>query len=123
MVRIISHKMSTKNDGREYVSLKVQGGVEPMQSKQTGKLYLTAKTAYVATTFDEQTAIALVGTELPGKIGKIACEAYDYIVKDTGETLTLTHRYEYQLEDAPSVESKPIQKENVIDLAHNFLKA
>ncbi|MBK7691211.1 MAG: hypothetical protein IPJ31_08870 [Bacteroidetes bacterium] len=77
--------MSTSNDGREFVSLKVQGGIEPVQSLQTGKIYLTARTAYVATTFDEQTAAALVGSELPGKVVKVASEPYEYTSERTGE--------------------------------------
>lgn len=116
MVRIISHKKSTSNDGRDFISLKVQGGIEPVQSMQTGKMYLTAKTAYVPSTFDEQTAEALIGTDIPGKVVKVASEPYDYVVKDSGETLTLSHRYEYQLEDTPAPASKPIASEQVHDL-------
>ena len=123
MVRIIKHKMSTSNDGKIFISLKVQGGVEPVQSLQTGKLYLTAKSAYVATTFDEQTAKALIGTELPGTVVKVASEPYDYIVKETGETMTLTHRYEYQLEDKPMIESQAIAPENVQVFANDLLEA
>ncbi len=123
MVRIIKHKMSTSNDGREFVSLKVQGGIEPVQSLQTGKIYLTARTAYVATTFDEQTAAALVGSELPGKVVKVASEPYEYTSESTGEVMTLTHRYEYQLEDKPMVESQPIAPENVQVFANDLLEA
>ncbi|MBK9300626.1 MAG: hypothetical protein IPN14_08470 [Bacteroidetes bacterium] len=84
---------------------------------------MTAKTAYVATTFDVQTAEALIGSELPGTVVKVASEPYDYVVKETGETMTLTHRYEYQLEDKPMVESQPIAPENVQVFANDLLEA
>lgn len=99
MVRIINYKKSIKEDGRESISLKVQGGIEAVQSQQSGKLYLTARTAYVFCTFDEQTAKNLIGTELPGEVQKVPCEPYDYVVKDTGETMTLCHRFEYVQEE------------------------
>ena len=118
MVRIISHKKSTSNDGKEFISLKVQGGIEPVQSMQTGKMYLTAKTAYVPSTFDEQTAEALIGTDIAGKVVKVSSEPYEYTIKDSGETITLNHRYEYQLEDKPAVASTPISSEEV----HDFLE-
>lgn len=116
MVRIIGNKISTSNEGREFISLKVQGGIEPVQSANSGKIYLTAKTAFVACTFDEQTAEALVGTELPGKVERVACEPYDYVVKDTGETITLNYRYEYKLIDAPVSTAQTIASEKVHDL-------
>ena len=118
MVRVISFKQSLSQEGKEFISLKVQGGIEAVQSAQTGKMYLTARTAYVSCTFDEQTAEALIGTEMPGKVERVSCEPYEYTVKDTGETMTLTHRFEYVMEDVPSVASKPIPQEQV----HDFLE-
>jgi hypothetical protein len=56
MVRIIGAKVSQNNEGKPFVSLKLQGGVEAVQSQKTGKMYLTAKTCSIATTFDEPTA-------------------------------------------------------------------
>ena len=116
MVKVINYKKALNSDGKEFLSLKVQGGVEAAQSKQTGKMYLTAKTAYVPCTFDEQTAQALVGSDLPGKVVKVSSEPYDFIVRETGETMTLTHRYEYQLDDVPTLASNPVPKEKVLDL-------
>ncbi len=36
----------------------------------------------------------LIGQELPGSIVKQECEAYQYTIKDTGEVITLQHRWE-----------------------------
>lgn len=113
MVRVIDLKKSFTNAGKEFISLKVQGGVEAVTSTQTGKVYLTAKTAYVSCTFDEQTAEDLVGSEMPGKVEKVSCDPYSYVVKDTGETITLTHRFEYVMYDEPAKSSRTIPQEQV----------
>lgn len=117
MVKVISFKSSFNNEQqKDFISLKVQGGVEAVQSKSTGKMYLTAKTAYVPCTFDEDTADALIGTDLPGTVVKVTTEPYEYTVKDSGEVITLTHRYEYQMEEVQTEASKPIPASQVMDL-------
>lgn len=95
MVKIINVKPSVNAEGKAFYSLKLMGGVEPIQSQQTGKFYLTAKTCYIPSTFDEQTALSLIGTQLPGSVERVGCEPYEYTIKDTGEVVTLTHTYEY----------------------------
>lgn len=116
MVKVIDYKKSFNNEGKEFISLKVQGGVEAIQSKNSGKMYLTAKCAYVPCTFDEQTAHELIGSTLPGKVQRVESDPFEYTVKDTGEVITLTYRYEYQLEDVPTPASKPIPSSQVLDL-------
>ena len=53
-------------------------------------------------TFDEATCISLIGTELPGSVKKVVCEDYSYTIKDTGEIITLSHRFEYVEQEAPA---------------------
>ena len=96
MVKIISTKISTNTQGKSFVSLKVQGDPEFIQSQQTGKFYLTAKNCLVASTFDEEVANTLIGKDLPGSIERVACEPYEYTVPETAEIITRVHRYEYQ---------------------------
>ena len=72
-----------------------------VQSQETGKFYATAKKCFITSTFDEQTAEALVGREIPGRIERVECEEYDYTVPETGEVITLSHRWEYLPDDAP----------------------
>ncbi|MEJ7820933.1 MAG: hypothetical protein WKF85_01355 [Chitinophagaceae bacterium] len=108
MVKIIGTKQSQNTDGKPFVSLKVQGGIEAVQSQQTGKVYLTARTCYVATTFDESTAELLIGTQLPGTVQRVLSEPYDYTVKETGEVIRLSHRYEYTLEE--TLEEQPVDQ-------------
>ena len=56
-------------------------------------------------------------TELPGKVEKVECEAYEYVIKDTGEVITLTHRFEYVDEEkasAPKVEMSKLSFNDVM---------
>lgn len=95
MVKVIEVKQSQNTTGKSFISLKIQGGIEAVQSQQTGKLYLTALTCYIATTFDEATAKSLIGTQLPGTVQRVESEPYEYTIKETGEVVTLSHSYEY----------------------------
>jgi len=92
MVRIIGYKERLSNDGRMFNALELQGGVEIIHSA-SGGMYATAKKASIATTFDEATCQALVGTDLAGSIVKQECEPYSYSVEQTGEVLQLNYRY------------------------------
>ena len=98
MVKIINYKTATSNDGNQFILLKVSGGLQPVQSMTTGKIYFKGKTAYVASNLDEASAQAVIGSEMPGVINRVACEPYD-IVESTGESITIDYRYEYQLEE------------------------
>jgi hypothetical protein len=94
MVRIINYKRR-QTENKEFFVLEITGGIEMVQSMQTGQFYATAKKAYLSSTFDEETCKALVGTEIAGNIEKQECEPYEYTVKDTGEMMMLSHRYVY----------------------------
>ena len=117
MVRIISYKKRETEDGKEFFVLELQGGIEMVKSKETGKFYVTARKASISSTFDELTCQALIGTELPGKVEKMECEAYEYVIKDTGEVITLTHRFEYVEEEkatTPLVEMSKLSFNDVM---------
>lgn len=101
MVRIIGSKISQNSEGKPFVSLKLQGDAEAVQSMQSGRMYLTARTCYISTTFDEVTANSLIGKDLPGTIERVASEPYEYKVEATGEVITLSHRYEYKPAQVP----------------------
>lgn len=106
MVRIISYKTRQREDGTEFYLLEVQGGIEMIKSQTTGQYYATAKKATVSTTFDEDTCRGLIGTEFPGKVVKIQTEPYSYTIKDSGEVITLEHRFVYLPDDVSSDEEK-----------------
>jgi hypothetical protein len=111
MVRIISYKLSQNAEGKEFVMLKLQGGVEAIQSQQTGRFYLTAKTCFINSTFDESTAEALIGSQLPGSVERVTCDPYEYTIKETGEVVTLLHRFEYMPENKSRAHEE-VQLEN-----------
>ena len=94
MVTVISYDRRESEEGKEFFTLTVQGGLEVVQSKN-GNNYMTAKRLSIPSTFDEQACKLIVGKELPGQIIKIECDPYDYINKQTGEMITLHHSYEY----------------------------
>lgn len=108
MVTIINYKERTTEDGKSFFVLEVQGGIEMVQSKTTGKFYATARKAFVPSTFDELTCKALIGTQMPGAIVKEECEAYEYVDQATGEMVVLTHRYAYAQEQVEVKSQKPI---------------
>jgi hypothetical protein len=95
MVRIVNYQQRTSEQGKVFFTLELQGGIEIVKSQETGKQYITARKANMSCTFDELTCQSLIGTELPGSVRKVNCEEYDYTIKETGEIITLSHRYEY----------------------------
>lgn len=94
MVRIIGVH-ARQNEKGNYVSLELQGDLVMVQSQTTGRFYATAKRCFIFSTFDEQTAQSLIGSQIPGSIERVECEAYDYTVQETGEVIKLAHSYAY----------------------------
>ncbi|WP_299097952.1 hypothetical protein [uncultured Winogradskyella sp.] len=109
MVKIVDFKTHQTEDGKDFCTLIVQGGVEAVKSKETNKTYLTARTASVPCTFTEATCKSLIGTDLNGGVHKVQVEPYEYTVKETGEVITLSHRYEYMDEEEMIVKDNVVQ--------------
>ena len=101
MVRIVNYQKRTTEEGKQFFTLELQGGIEIVKSQETGNSYMTARKASMSCTFDELTCQSLIGTELPGSVRKVECEEYEYTIKDTGEVITLSHRFEYVEQEAP----------------------
>jgi hypothetical protein len=100
MVTISGYAERESADGKKFYALILQGGIEMVLSEESGRYYATSKQASITSTFDEATCKALVGTKLPGKISRIQSAPYDYTVKETGEIITLTHRWAYNPNEA-----------------------
>ena len=123
MVRIINYKQRDKDDGTSFFVLELQGGIEMVKSKETGNFYVTAKKAFIPSTFDEDVCASLVGTQMPGGIVKEVCEPFNYTVKETGEEITLNHRWVYKSEDELKPKQTAVQYEqNVIANSDVFSK-
>lgn len=114
MVTIKDFKKRETKSGEEFFVLVLQGGVVPVRSKETNRMYFTAKTCTVASTFDEDTCKQIIGQQFPGDIVKVKTEPYEYELPETGETITLEHRWEYQDETLESVMSNVIEEEEVM---------
>jgi hypothetical protein len=103
MVRITNYQRRVTEQGKEFFTLELQGGIEIVKSQETGKSYMTARKASMSCTFDELTCQSLIGTELPGAVKKVQCEEYSYTIRETGEVITLSHRFEYTDTEEPVV--------------------
>ncbi|MFP3598441.1 hypothetical protein [Chryseobacterium sp. SIMBA_029] len=108
MVRIINYK-KRQAENREFFVLEVSGGIEMVLSKTTGMYYATSKKATITSTFNEETCKSLVGSEFPGSIVKEECEPYEYTIQDTGEFITLSHRYVYRAEELTNSKVNSVQ--------------
>lgn len=113
MVTIVDYRAYQKEDGTEFYALEVQGGIEIIKSKETGRNYLTARKAVVSCTFDKDTCEALKGTQIDGVIKKVEVAPYEYTLKETGEVIMLSHRYEFLSTDEEVVNNNVIDEEIV----------
>jgi hypothetical protein len=113
MVTVKEIRKAENSKGENFFGLIVQSGAVAVKSKKTGRIYLTAKTAFVATTFDEETAASLIGVEFDGTIRKVMCEPYEYTIKETGEIIEMNHRWEY-IDPALDMEEQLVEEETVI---------
>lgn len=105
MLKIIDYAQRENSDGEQFFALILQDGLQLVKSKETGNYYATAKSTSITSTFTEEVAKSMIGQEIPGTIQKVACEPYEYTIKDTGEIITLEHRWEY----FPEEETAPVQ--------------
>jgi len=49
----------------------------------------------VTSTLDEEACKAMVGEQLDGKIEKVQCTPYEFVIPQTGEVVELSHRWSY----------------------------
>ena len=113
MVTVKDIKKAENSKGEEFYGLIVQSGAMTVKSKQTGRVYFTAKTAFVATTFDEEAAVSLIGQEFEGTIRKVETDPYEYTIKETGEIIELSHRWEF-VDPALELEEQVVAETAVI---------
>lgn len=112
MVTVVDFKERVSKNGEPFYALVLQGGLELVKSKETGNYYATAKSASISTTFDEMTCKGLIGQQLPGSIQKVETEPYEFTARETGEIMTLSHRWVY-LKEGESVEQRVLAEHEV----------
>ena len=109
MVTIVNYKKRLSSEGKEFYSLILQGGIEMVRSAETGNFYATVKQCSITSTLDEVGCQAVLGEKLPGRIEKVLCEPYEYVIQDTGEVIELSHSWRYVPENQTTkVESTPV---------------
>jgi hypothetical protein len=118
MVTVKNAHQRKSQDGKSFVTLEVTGDLELLQSQRTGRFYATAKKCFIACTLPMEQAKLFIGQQMPGKIVRVACEAYEFKVPETGEVISLCHTYEYQPEELPEVKiekSDPVESDYIVD--------
>ncbi|MBS1640670.1 MAG: hypothetical protein JSR12_11505 [Bacteroidetes bacterium] len=96
MVKVTGYVIKERReDGEPFILLELSGGLEFVQSQQTGKFYATSKKTKIPATFGEDLAKEFVGQTMPGEIVRVPCEAYEYEVPNSDEIITLHHTYSY----------------------------
>ena len=106
MVTISNYKEREREDGSFFFVLEVQGGVELLQSQKTGQFYATSKKAYLPCTFNEKICQTLIGNTLEGSIYKQECEPFTFVVPETGEAMSLSHRWVFTPEEPQEKKTK-----------------
>lgn len=101
MVTVSDYAVRQNQDGESYVVLILEGDLELIQSRETGRFYATTKKCTISTTFSEQVAASHVGKQLGGRVVKEDCEPYEFVIPKTGEAIELSHRWTYVPDDAP----------------------
>jgi hypothetical protein len=102
MVTVIGYETRKNKENEPFMALILQGDLVMVQSSDSGRYYATAKKTSITSTFTEEQAKALIGRQIEGKIEKVLCEEYEYTVEETGEVITLSHRWEFLPENAPT---------------------
>ncbi len=95
-----------QGDKTSYVSLELEGDLELIQSQNTGRFYATTRRCFIYSTFDEDTAARMVGSEIPGSIVRVPCDVHEYTVPETNEVLQLNFRWDYIPEEISEIKSK-----------------
>jgi hypothetical protein len=114
MVKIVDWVKRKSKDGEEFNALILQGGIEMIKSKKTDRYYATAKKTSVTSTFDDMTCQELIGERIPGSVQKVECEPYEFILKETGETMTANHRWVY-LKEGETVNERILAEQEVVN--------
>ena len=104
MITVKDFHVRQGDNGKEYLSLELEGEVAFIQSQNTGRFYAAAKRCFMFGAMTEDSAKALIGTKMPGSIDRVPCDPYDYTVPETGEVISLAYTYQYVPEGADKAE-------------------
>jgi hypothetical protein len=105
MVTIVDFQKRKNKKDEEFNVLILQGDLETVISKETGKPYFTARKTSIPCTFDETMAKALLGKVLPGEIQKLECKEYEFNIPGTNKKIKLGYSYAYSPEPIGMVDA------------------
>ena len=108
MVTIVNCKQVETAEGKVFTSLEIQGDVRLVQSNVTDKYYLAANRTRISSALPLDFCRTLIGQKLQGTVEKVECQPYEYVNKETGETMTLYHTFVYSPEEPANVQQQPI---------------
>jgi hypothetical protein len=95
MVTVTDYVKRTSAEGKEFNALVLQGEVEMILSKISGRYYAAARTCTITCTFNELMCKGLIGKQMPGSIEKMESEPYDYRIPNSDEVIKLNYVYYY----------------------------
>ncbi|MFZ4560339.1 MAG: hypothetical protein ACOYOD_09100 [Saprospiraceae bacterium] len=93
MVTVTDVAIRNNKEGKEFVALVLQGGMELVKSQNTGLFYATARKTSIPSTFTLEVAKSLIGSQIPGTIQRIEVPEYTFVIPETGEMVQLTHSW------------------------------
>lgn len=96
MVTVSDYFEVQTSEGKTFVYLELSGGLELVQSLNTGEFYATTRKCRISSTFNLDIAKKMVGTSIEGEIVRVEVNPYQYVIPSTGEVLKLTHSYSYR---------------------------
>lgn len=112
MVTVSGYNVRNKKDGTTFITLNLVGKLEFVQSQSTGNFRAVVSRCEIAASFPEEVAKLVVGTQMPGQIVRTqAKEPYTIVDKQSGEQITMTHRWSYLPEGATVPVDEPILEE------------
>ena len=100
MVTVTGFAERQRKDGTTFIALEITGGVELIQSQESGRFYATVRKCSIPSTFNANIAQAMIGQRIEGDIVKVIVEPYDFVNTRTGEVMKLQHGWAYRPKDS-----------------------
>jgi len=114
MVTVTNYQERTRKDGTNFITLELTGGLEIVQSSNTGNFYATVRKCNIPSTFNESIAKQMIGQQMKGEVVRVASDPYEFLNQRTGEVMILNHTYAYR----PEGSSELIGHTKVIELSN-----
>jgi hypothetical protein len=114
MVTVSGYNIRTNKSGENFIALDLVGSLEIVQSQVTGNMYATVRRCSIPSTFDENIAKMMVGSQIEGDVVRVASAPYEYVNKRTGEILMLAYSYAYQPKGSKQLIGEGVVSDDII---------